>query len=324
MAKSIAFLIFDDFQLLDAAGPIAAFEMPVQGMRPPPYRLVVIAERGGLVRSSSGVALTAEPFDAVRKIDTLIVAGGQGTKQAMVSAPTLAFIRKQVKTARRVCSVCSGSLVLAAAGILDGKRATTHWRRCEQMRRTFPKITLESDPIFVRDGNIWTSAGVSAGIDLALALIGNDLGQDIAKRVAQELVVYHRRPGGQSQFSALLDLDASNERFMALLTWARENVDQHLTCERLADRIGMSPRSFARNFKTATGLTPAKAIERIRLEVARERVENGLDPIERIASKAGFGGAEHIRRAFIRAFGQPPQGMRRLARAKVPHAASVS
>jgi transcriptional regulator GlxA family with amidase domain len=313
MTRTIAFLIFDDFQLLDAAGPIATFEMPIQGMRPPPYRLVVIAEGSGLVRSSSGVAMPAEPLSAGRKIDTLIVAGGQGTKVAMMSAPTLAFIRRQAKTARRVCSVCSGALVLAAAGVLDGKRATTHWRRCAQMQRAFPSVTVEPDPIFIRDGNIWTSAGVTAGIDLALALIGDDLGQDIAKRVAQELVVYHRRPGGQSQFSALLDLDSENDRFVALLAWARENVSKDLTVERLAARVGMSPRNFARSFKTATGLTPAKAVERIRLDVARERVEHGRDPIERIAAKAGFGDAERMRRAFVRAFGQPPQGMRRLA-----------
>jgi transcriptional regulator GlxA family with amidase domain len=312
--RTIVFLIFDDFQLLDAAGPIAAFEMPIQGMKPAPYRLVVIAESGGLVRSSSGVAIPAEPLAAARKIDTLIVAGGQGTKAAMLSGPTLAFIRKQAETARRVCSVCSGSLVLAAAGVLDGRRATTHWRRCEQMQRAFPAVTVESDPIFIRDGNIWTSAGVTAGIDLALALIGDDLGQDVAKRVAQELVVYHRRPGGQSQFSALLDLDAESDRFAALLAWARENVGKPLTGEKLAARVGMSPRNFSRAFKIATGLTPAKSVERIRLDVARERVEYGGEPIERIATKAGFGDAERMRRAFVRAFGQPPQGMRRIAR----------
>ena len=314
MTKLIAVLIFRDFQLLDAAGPIAAFEMPIQGMTPPPYRITVIADGGGLIRSSSGVAMPAEPLRGQRIIDTLIVAGGQGTRHAMTSEPILRFVRQQAQRARRVCSVCSGSLVLAAAGILDGRRATTHWRRCDQLRKTFPSVKVEPDQNFIRDGHIWTSAGVTAGIDLSLALIEEDLGHEVAKRVAQELVVYHRRPGGQSQYSALLELDAGDDRFVKLLAWARENISKDLTVERLAARIGMSPRNFARSFKAATGHTPAKAIERVRLEVARERVEHGADTIERIATKSGFGDAERMRRAFIRAFGQPPQGMRRIAK----------
>ena len=314
MARTIGFFIFDQFQLLDAAGPIAAFEMPTHGMKPAPYRLKVIASSGALVTSSSGVAVPAEPMSAQRAIDTLIVAGGQGSLQAMRCRRTLRFIREQARKARRLCSVCSGTYVLAAAGVLDGRRATTHWGRSSHFTRTFPNVRLQPDQIFTRNGNVWTSAGVTAGIDLSLALIGEDLGEPVAKRVAQELVVFHRRPGGQSQFSALLEIGQDDSRFASLLAWAREHVSEDLSVERLADQVNMSPRNFARAFVRATNVTPAKAVERIRLEVARVRVENSADPIEMVANWAGFRDSERMRRAFLRAFGQPPQSLRRAAR----------
>lgn len=316
MARTIAFLIFDQFQLLDAAGPIAAFEMPTRGLKPAPYLLKVIARSRGQVASSSGVMLSTEAMGAQRAIDTLIVAGGQGTQQAMRCPRTLRFIQEQARKVRRLCSVCSGTYLLAAAGALDGRRATTHWARSNHFMRVFPNVRLHPDKIYIRDGNVWTSAGITAGIDLALALISEDLGEVVAKRVAQELVVFHRRPGGQSQFSALLEIGQDDSRFASLLAWVREHVGEDLSVERLANQANMSPRNFARAFVRATNVTPAKAVERIRLDAARVRVENSADPIEIVADWAGFRDAERMRRAFLRTFGQPPQSLRRAARNK--------
>ena len=199
--------------------------------------------------------------------------------------------------------------------MLDGRRATTHWARAAELARAYPRVHVEPDRIFIRDGDVWTSAGITAGIDLALALVADDLGEAVARRAAQQLVVYHRRPGGQSQFSALLETDRPGSRFSPLLAWARERLDESLPVERLADCAAMSPRHFARAFAAETGMTPAKAIERLRLEAARERVESGAEPIEGVAAHTGFGDPERMRRAFIRAFGQPPQALRRAAKA---------
>jgi len=314
MTRAIGLLIFPDFQLLDAAGPIAAFEIAARAAEPPAYRIVVIARAAGPVASSSGVAMMATDFAGAGPLDTLMVAGGWGTRSALDCAQTDRFLRAQATQVRRMASVCSGAYLLAAAGLLDGRRATTHWRRAADFARHYPKVEVEPDRIFVRDGEIWTSAGITAGIDLALALIADDLGESVARRTAQELVVYHRRPGGQSQFSALLELDRPGSRFGPLLGWARERLGERLSVECLADRAAMSPRHFARAFTAEVGVTPAKAIERLRLEAARERVEEGTVPIDRIALDTGFGDSERMRRAFLRAFGQPPQALRRAAR----------
>ncbi len=312
--RAIGVLIFEDFQLLDAAGPISAFEMPMHGLDPPPYDLKVISAKPGPVRSSSGAIMMAEPIPREPRFDTLIVAGGVGTRVAMLDKKVQALVTAAVKASRRICSVCSGAYILAAAGALDGKRATTHWRRTPDFRARFPAVKLEPDCIYTRDGKVWTSAGITAGIDLSLALIADDLGEDVARRAAQELVVYHRRPGGQSQFSALLDIERTEGRFTPLLAWMRERLEAPLTVEDLAARANMSPRNFARAFAAETGVTPAKAVERLRLEAAREQVEHSPRPIDVIAQDAGFGDSERMRRAFLRAFGQPPQALRRLAR----------
>src|SRR5882672_7252172 len=296
--RTVGVLIYPEFQLLDAAGPIAALDIAGRLHVPSHYRLKTIAREGGPVASSSGVALHAEAFRNDETLDTLLVAGGWGTRQAMHCLDTLAFIRDSAKRARRIASVCSGALMLAAAGLLDGRRATTHWRVADELARRFPHVTVEPDRIFVRDGDIWTSAGITAGIDLALALIAEDLGEAVAKRTAQDLVVYHRRPGGQSQFSALLEADRPGSRFSPLLAWARERLDEPLSVERLAERAAMSARHFARAFAAETGMTPAKAIERLRLEASRDRVESGAEPIEIVAVHAGFGDPERMRRAF--------------------------
>jgi transcriptional regulator GlxA family with amidase domain len=315
MTRMIGILIFPDFQLLDAAGPLAAFEVAARLSAPPPYRLRVLARTAGPIASSSGAVLMAEGFEPPSCLDTLIVAGGRGTRALVTSEVTLGFINVTAAAARRVASVCTGAFLLAAAGLLDGRRATTHWRAAAEFARRFPCVEVDHDRIFVRDGKVWTSAGITAGIDLALALIADDLGETAVKRVAQELVVYHRRPGGQSQFSALLELDGPSGRFGQLLGWVHERLGEALTVERLADQAAMSPRHFARTFAAETGITPAKAIERLRLEAARVHVEEGSEPIDRVAEMTGFHDPERMRRAFIRAFGQPPQALRRAARA---------
>ncbi|HZZ88106.1 MAG TPA: GlxA family transcriptional regulator [Caulobacteraceae bacterium] len=314
MPHRLGLLIFPGFQILDATGPIAAFEIAGR-YGDGAYEIEVVAMQAGPVRSSSGVSLIASAAAEVRPFDTLIVSGGDGTRQTSHDEATLAFVRTSAAACGRMTSVCSGAFVLAAAGLLDGRRATTHWSRSDDFTRRFPGVRLEPDRIFVRDGDVWTSAGITAGIDLALAMIAEDLGEAIARHTAQQLVVHRRRPGGQSQFSALLELQQPEARFGALLDWAREHLAEPLGVERLADRAAMSPRHFARAFVAETGATPAKAIERLRVEAARERIEAGGEPIERIAAAVGFGDQERMRRAFLRAFAQPPQALRRAARA---------
>jgi transcriptional regulator GlxA family with amidase domain len=284
MTRRIAFLIYPGFQLLDAAGPIAAFEIAAR-YTPGSYGLRVMAAEPGLVPSSSEIPLQAQAFTSARDVDTLIVAGGDGSRTAMHCAKTRRFILRCSAQARRTASVCSGSYLLAAAGLLDGKRATTHWSRAADFGRKFPLVSVDADCIFVKDGSVWTSAGITAGIDLSLALIEDDLGEEIARRTAQQLVVYYRRPGGQSQFSALLDM------------------------AELADHVSMSPRHFSRAFHAETGMSPAKAIEQLRAETARGSLGNGRS-LQEVARACGFGSAERMRRTFIRLFGAPPSAVK--------------
>jgi transcriptional regulator GlxA family with amidase domain len=310
----IGVLVFPDFQLLDAAGPISVFEIAsrLAGAAP---SIRTIAAVPGPVRSSAGVELLARGLRPSAAIGTLIVAGGTGVNAASKCDKTLGFLRAMAKRGARIASVCSGAFILAEAGLLDGRRATTHWQRTRQFLSLYPKVKLEPNQIFVRDGDIWSSAGISAGIDLALAMVAEDLGDEIAKQAARQLVLYHRRSGGQSQFSSLLELKAPSGRFGPLLSWAREHLDAPLTVEALAEQAGMSTRHFARAFIAETGTTPSKAVERLRVEVARQQVQSSSEAIERVAETTGFRDPERMRRAFIRAFGQPPQSLRRAARA---------
>jgi transcriptional regulator GlxA family with amidase domain len=309
----IGVLVFPGFQLLDAAGPISVFEIAAR-FAGGPASIKVLAVTPGPVRSSSGVELLARGLRPSGAISTMIVAGGEGVRTAATCQKTLGFVRAIAKRGVRVASVCSGAYILAEAGVLDGRRATTHWQRTRHFLGAYPKIKLEPDRIFVRDGNIWSSAGISAGIDLALALVAEDFGDEIAQKTARQLVLYQRRSGGQSQFSSLLELKAPTGRFGPLLSWAREHLDAPLTVEDLAEQAGMSSRHFARAFIAETGTTPSKAIERLRIEVARHRVQSSSEAIERVAESTGFRDPERMRRAFIRAFGQPPQSLRRAAR----------
>jgi transcriptional regulator GlxA family with amidase domain len=311
--QTIGFVIFPGFQLLDATGPLAAFEIAGR-YGPGGYRLLLLSTTGGAIASSAGISLTAEPLASAPRLDSLIIAGGDGTNQARQDPVLLAYVRRAASQVRRIASVCSGAYILAEAGLLDGRRATTHWSRSADFARRYPRIRLEPDRIYVKDGAVWSSAGITAGIDLALALVAEDLGESVARRTAEQLVVYRQRPGGQSQFSALLQLERQGGRFGPLLAWAGDHLRQPLSVEQLADQAGMSPRNFARRFQQEIGLTPARAVARLRLEAARRQVEDGRDPIEVIAAAVGFHDPERMRRAFIAAFGQPPQALRRAVR----------
>ncbi|WP_127088252.1 GlxA family transcriptional regulator [Aquabacter cavernae] len=309
----IGILVFPDFQLLDASGPASVFEIAKRFVpTAPPIRM--IAMQAGPVRSSCGVEVLASSLRSAGGMTTLIIAGGLGVETVIDCRTTLGFVRRLARSGVRVASVCSGAYVLAAAGLLEGRKATTHWCRTQDFVSRYPKVKLDPDRIFLRDGNVWTSAGITAGIDLALAIAAEDHGDAVAKDIASQLVLYHRRSGGQSQFSSLLELKTPNGRFGPLLSWVREHLDQPLTVEMLADRAGLSPRHFARAFTAETGATPSKAIERLRLEVAREHVQSSGELIERVAEKTGFRDPERMRRAFVRAFGQPPQSLRRAVR----------
>ncbi len=311
MPKTVGLFLFDRFQLLDAAGPITAFELAEEAV-PGTYRLAILSIAGSAVRSSSGLVIDSLAAGDATLPDTLIVVGGRGRPLATECPDSIAYLRACAGRVRRLCSVCSGAFMLAAAGLVDGHRVTTHWRHGEEFQKRHPRTQVELDRIHVHDGAIWTSAGVSAGIDLALALIAEDLGEDIARRVAQEMVVYYRRPGGQSQFSALADLGGDDTAFSSLLDWIRTHLSERLTVERLAERMAMSPRNFSRAFARAIGVSPAKAVERLRLEAARERIENSRETIEQVVAATGFHDAERMRRSFVRAFGQPPQGFQRM------------
>jgi len=313
MSRKLAVVVFPGFQLLDAAGPISAFDIAAR-FSPQAYDIHVLAPGGGAVASTAGVTFAAEDLGD-GPWDTIMVAGGDARQSLREFGQIVDWLRRAAPTARRVTSVCSGAYFLAEAGLLEGRRATTHWSRTEHFARRYPGIRLDADRIFIRDGNVWTSGGITAGIDLTLALIEDDLGSEVARRTAQQLVVHQRRPGGQSQFSALVELGGHSGRFAELMDWMRAHLAEPLTVERLAGQAAMSPRNFARAFTAETGTTPAKAVERLRLEAARTAVETGHAPIDRVAETAGFGDPERMRRAFLRAFGQPPQALRRAARA---------
>jgi transcriptional regulator GlxA family with amidase domain len=311
--RRIEILGFENVQLLDVAGPLQVFasanDLARAAGKPAPYALAVVAERSPVI-ASAGLGLAAQdlPRSGV-PVDTLIVAGGFGVDRACENATLVRWVRNRAAAARRVVSVCSGAFLLATAGLLDGRRAVTHWRRCAEFARRFPAVRLDPDPIFVRDGNIWTSAGVTAGIDLALALLEADLGRQAALALARQLVVFLKRPGGQAQFSATLALQHGDARFERLHAWIAENLRDDLSVASLADAAAMSERSFVRHYRCATGMTPARAIERMRVEAARQALELGL-PVKRVAARCGFGSEETMRRSFLRLLGATPQAYR--------------
>jgi transcriptional regulator GlxA family with amidase domain len=313
LPRRIEILAFPDVQLLDVAGPLQVFasanDLVGEMGSPRPYEPVVVADRP-LVTASSGLGLaTHELPPGSLPVDTLIVAGGFGVYPACENGELVDWIKARAGAARRTASVCSGAFLIAAAGLLDGRRAVTHWRRCAEFARRFPAVRLEPDPIFIQDGNIWTSAGITAGIDLALALVEADLGRELALAVARQLVVFLKRPGGQAQFSTTLALQHGGARFERLHAWIADNLRGDLSVGSLADAAGMSERSFIRHYRQATGMTPARAIEQVRVESARHMLELGR-PVKRVAANCGFGSEETMRRSFLRLLGTTPQAYR--------------
>jgi len=309
MPHRVAFVIFPGFQLLDAAGPLAAFEI-AERYEPGSYRWRIAAPAAGAVVSSSGVAWNAAALPRAGSFDTLLLAGGDGVDAVAADPALQRWLRRAAASAVRVASVCSGSLWLAAAGLLDGRAATTHWSRTRQFARCHPNVRLEADRIFINDGRFWTSAGISAGIDLALALIAADLGEAQARRVARQLVVYYRRPGGQSQFSQMLEIERADGRFAGLLDGVRCKLGERHGVADLAARAHMSARHFARAFVAETGTTPARAVERLRAEAARAAFESGAASVQRVARQCGFANPEQMRRSFQRLFGMAPSALR--------------
>ena len=311
--KSIHVLAFANVQLLDVTGPLQVFasanDIARQQGLPAPYVPTVIASGGGAVTSSAGLALLAEMLPK-QPSDTLIIAGGWGVYAAAQDQTLVAWVREHAASCRRVSSVCTGAFLLAASGWLDGRRVVTHWTRCEQLARQHPQLRVEPNPIFIHDGSVWTSAGVTAGIDLALAMVEEDLGRSMALEVARQLVVFLKRPGGQSQFSVTLSLQHEGNRFDDLHAWIAEHLTLDLGVPALAEQAGMSERSFVRHYRADTGQTPARAIELIRVETARRLLSDTGIPIKRVAVQCGFGSEETLRRSFLRAMGVTPQAYR--------------
>lgn len=279
------------------------------------YEVRVLSEKGGAVRSSLGLALQAERLSS-RAFDTLIVIGTEDAT-AITAPGVLNFIRRALKQSRRVASICTGAFTLGEAGLLDGRRATTHWFYARELQRRFPEAKVEEDRIFIIDGPIWTSAGATAGLDLALAMVEKDMGTEAARSVAKKLVMYHRRAGGQSQHSELLSLSPKSDRIQNALSYAERNLGSSLSVDKLAEVASLSPRQFSRAFQAETGQTPAKAVEKLRLEAARLMIEQSHHPVDIVARETGFVDRRRMREAFLRAFGQPPQVIRRNARTEV-------
>jgi transcriptional regulator GlxA family with amidase domain len=313
--RIIEVLAFPAVQLLDVTGPVQVFasanDFAAETGTVPPYDVRIVAQGGQSVTASAGVALAMLPLPSCGSaLDTLVIAGGAGVEAAASDPALVDWVRQRAKQARRVASVCTGAFLLAASGALDGKRAATHWSVCAEFARRFPAVRVETDPIFVRDGVVWTSAGVTAGIDLALALVEEDLGRAAALAVARYLVVFLKRPGGQAQFSAALSLQVADDRFGALHEWISGHLAEVISLPVLARQAGMSERSFSRRYAQATGMTPGRAVERISLEAARRLLLETRLPVKRIAQRCGFGSEETMRRSFIRLLAVAPQDYR--------------
>ncbi len=310
----VGFFIFPTFQLLDLSGPLSAFEIAQRYHGAANYRLHVVSLEGGYIESSGGLAVASQRLEE-REYDTLYIIGSDEMDTVCSCDETRRALLAVSSRVRRMVSICTGAFLLAETGLLEGRTVTTHWRFAETLQRKHPGLKVESDRIYVKDGSFWTSAGITAGIDLSLALIREDFGEDVSKKVAQDLVVFHRRPGGQSQYSALLSKSGESDRIASSLSYAREHLDEDLSLEVLAANVSLSPRQFARVFKAETGTTPAKAVEALRVEAARIRVEANLsESLEEISDAVGFKDLERMRRSFVRVLGQGPQALRRAIR----------
>jgi transcriptional regulator GlxA family with amidase domain len=317
--RRIAMVGFPEAQMLDICGPLEVFSrasrvLSDEGRKGPDvYTVELLARHAGLVRTSSGIELVASrSFESVRNgLDTLLVAGGRGVHAALSDRALINWLRRIAPRVRRLASVCTGTFLLAEAGLLDGKRVTTHWASCDKLAAQYPRLTVDPDPIFIRQGRLYTAAGVTSGMDLALALVAEDHGTAVSRAVARELVLFLQRPGGQSQFSTQLQIQSSDSESLAeLQAWMADHLGEDLSVDALARRVAMSPRNFARVFAKRVGTTPARFVQRMRVEAARRRLEESEEGVKEIAAECGFGTAESMRRAFLRAIRVPPSAYR--------------
>ncbi len=330
--RQVVILAFPGVQSLDITGPLEVFATAQQlvemtNRSAPGYEIQIVSRDGRPLSTSSGMTIVpdASLVKAHTSIDTLIVPGGHGQAQAAEDQAILDWIVRSSGIARRTASVCTGAFLLARAGLLDGRRATTHWAHAERLGREFPGVNVDPDPIFVRDGDIWTSAGVTAGMDLALALVEDDLDREAALALARQLVLFLRRPGSQSQFSAtLVSQQPQREPLREIQRVVLEDLGGVHTVEAMAERAHMSPRHFARAFRVETGVTPARFVERVRLEAARRRLEEGTEPIAAVADACGFGTTETMRRTFLRALQVSPAEYRRRFQSRPAHSRAVA
>jgi transcriptional regulator GlxA family with amidase domain len=315
----IAMLAYPGIQILDVIGPLEVFSRTSRWLKDhgqrddDAYSVEIIGLKRGAFRASSGLRLYADRrFDEVgRGIDTLMIAGGIGSERYRTHPPLLRWIQRQAGWVRRLASICTGAFFLAEAGLLKGRRATTHWASCVQLARDYPEVQVEPDTIFVQEGGLYTSAGVTAGMDLALALVEEDLGREVALAVARALVMFLRRPGGQAQFSAQLAVQfAERQPLSDLQAYILDHPREDLSVVRLARRVAMSPRHFARVFTREVGMTPARFVVSTRVETARRLLEESSENLEAICSMSGLGTPESMRRAFLRIVGIPPNQYR--------------
>jgi transcriptional regulator GlxA family with amidase domain len=307
--RRVVMLAFPDVQILDVTGPGEVFAIADRICSGTAYTVELVAPRVGELQSSGALRLLADRgiADCSGPIDTLLLGGGLGIIEAMGNGELIDWLRQAAGRSRRVASVCTGAFLLAEAGLLDGRRATTHWSACRRLAEAYPSIQVEMDSIFVRDGDLFTSAGITAGIDLALALVEEDLGSAVALKVARTLVLFMRRPGGQAQFSnTLVSQAAEMASLRDLQAWIADNLDEDLSVAALAERAFMSPRNFARVFASQTGQTPGRYVESLRIERARALLQGGGRTIEGVAQTCGFGTVETLRRSFSRRLGVSP------------------
>lgn len=306
----VSCLLYPGFQLLDVAGPSAIFAIAGDGMNPG-YTLETIAAQTGAVASSAGPTINAVAASESQGFDTLLIPGGLGARDPANYRDLLPVIAKAAGEGRRIVCVSSAAFILAEAGLLAGKRAVTHWSAAAELADRFPAVDVDGTALFNHDGNIWTSAGTLAGADLALAIVEQDYGAARAAQLARVLLLSYRRPGEQSQKSVLLNADKPVERFSEVMAWAREHINERLTIDRLADRAALSVRQFTRAFRLATGVSPAKFIEELRIERARALIESGARSLDEVARACGFQSADRLRRAFVRTLGKTPRELRR-------------
>jgi transcriptional regulator GlxA family with amidase domain len=311
--QQIGFAAFPQFQVMTMAAT-TAFEVANLVLGEDAYNVMLVSEHGGAVPLSTCFCVETEPFGDIT-FDTVII--GAGMQPEPATPGLLAFARRAAQTSRRLAATCIGAFVLAEAGVLDGRRATTHWAFARELQDRFPRLRVMEDRIYIVDGTIWTSAGMTAGIDMALAMVEEDHGMEVARSVARKLVVYHRRAGGQSQFSALLELEPKSDRIQNALDYAKRNLKSTLSVEELAEVAHLSPRQFTRAFRAETRQSPAKAVENLRVESARLMMEQGRHSMDEVANETGFADRERMRRAFLRTLGQPSQTVRRNSRSVI-------